>query len=254
MAAKKKETVQAIQVRRETITFVLKGTTPIILNCLARKAQGELLLPSQKKTSGDKRTTLKHDPIEEFRSSPHKSGDPKSKTLLQMPSTAFKSALRSVAIDIPCGSSKAQLGRLTYVEGEYVGIYGRPELKMDAVRCKDMNRTPDIRTRAVVPDWVALVSITYATPIINKEMIVNLMAHAGWLQGVGDFRPEKGAGNFGSWEIVELSDPDVKRIMKIGRKEQSAAMWDPEFYDEHTKELFGWFETEVKRRGLRKVD
>ncbi len=251
--ASKKKTVETIEVRRESITFVLKGTTPIIMNRLSEKVKRELLLPAQKKTAGDKRTTLKHDPYEEFANSPHRMPSDDDPTLLAMPATAFKSALRSVAIDVPCASSKAQIGRLTFVEGEMIGIYGLPELRMDAVRCRDINRTPDIRTRLSIRNWVALVTVTYATPILNHSMIVALMAHAGWLQGAGDFRPEKGAGNFGTWEISDLKDAEVKRVMKVGRKDQLAAMHNPRLYDAETVELLGWFDKEVERRGLRKA-
>ena len=253
MASKKKKTVETIEVRRESITFILKGTTPVILNRMSEKAKREFLLPSQKKTSGDKRTTLKHDPYEEFANSPHRSPYDDDPTLIVMPSTAFKSALRCVAIDVPCASSKAQIGRLTFVEGEYVGIYGLPELRMDIVRQAGINRTPDVRTRATLREWVAILTVTYATPILNKSMIVSLMAHSGWLQGAGDFRPEKGAGNFGSWMLSDKKDPDVKRILKIGRKQQLEAMSNPRLYNAETVELLGWFDAEVERRGLRKA-
>lgn len=44
-----------------------------------------------------------------------------------MLSTSFKGAIRSAALDMP-GAKKAQIGRLTYIAGDFVGIYGVPKL------------------------------------------------------------------------------------------------------------------------------
>ena len=255
MAAKKKAVVAPIKVERARITFVLKGTTHFIQNRLPNKVIHELLLPAAKKTAGDKRNILKHDPYVEFASAVHRSLDPKSPTLIVHPAMAFKSAMRNVAVDIPGTTSKAQLGRMTFIEEDVIPIYGIPELRMDPVRNRDINRTPDIRTRVCIREWVAIVTLTYTKPIINQGMIIDLMGHAGWLQGVGDFRPEKGAGNYGTWILSDLDDPDVKHIMKTGnRKAQEKALLSPGLYDADTEELLSWFESEVGRRGLRRVD
>lgn len=255
MAAKKKtdEEIRVLQVHQERVTVILKGTTPLVMRRLSEKAKRELLLPSPKKTQGDKQTTLKHDPYQEFQDSPYKSDDPESPTLLLMPSTAIKNAMRSVAVDIPNASSKAQLGRLTYVEGEYVPVYGTPQLKMDIVRSADMNRTPDVRTRVIVPEWIVVATICYITPILNGNAIVNLIANAGIMQGIGDGRPEKGKLSWGTWSLIDKSDPDYKRILKSGRAQQLAAMKNPACYDAETEDLLSWFEEESDRRGFKRL-
>lgn len=253
------EKVQVVEINRDAVTLVLKGTTGLLMNRLSEKVKRELLLPSPAKTKGDKVTTLKHDPIAEFRASPYKSNDPSSPTLLTMPATSFKSALRNVAVDVPGGTSKAQLGRLTYVQGDcsldYVSIYGVPLLKMDPVRQAGPARTPDIRTRACLREWVAIVTVVYVAPILSASSITTLMANAGIIQGVGDGRTEKGALSYGQWSLTSKKDPDVMRIMDIGdRAAQIAAMENPTFYDSETEELFSWFVDESERRGFRVVN
>lgn len=252
MAMKKKQTeeVNVIRIDTERITVPIVGTSPLILNRLSEKAQRELILPGQRKTSGQKATTLKHDPYQEFQDAPYISADPDSPTLLLMPSTAFKSALRSVAIDLPESSSKAALGRLTFVENEYVPIYGIPQLHMSVVRQAGINRTPDVRTRCIVPEWCALVSIVFTKPILNRDSIINLMAAAGVIRGVGDWRPEKGSGNYGQWRLSDPSEKDFKRIAKMDREFQIKAMNSPACYDNETQELLSWFDAEVERRGF----
>jgi len=120
------------------------GTSPIILNRMSQKAARELLMPAGRKSAVQRATTLKHVPVDEYRASAYTL--PTGDVLLAVLSTAIKGALRSAALDMP-GMKKAQIGRLTYLAGEYVGIYGVPRLFMSITRSADMNKTPDVRTR-----------------------------------------------------------------------------------------------------------
>ena len=47
----------------------VKGMTPLIYNAMSAKVRGELLLPKGKKSAAEKATTLKHDPLAEYRAS-----------------------------------------------------------------------------------------------------------------------------------------------------------------------------------------
>ena len=243
--------VQIIEINTGTITVAVVGSTPLILNRMAEKAKRELLMPAPKKTAADKASKLKHDPLEEFRASPVRIRDDSAPTLLAVPATAFKGAMRTAALDLP-GAKKSQIGRLTYIPGEFIGIYGVPQVYSTIVRSADMNRTPDVRTRCIVPKWAALLSITFVKPIMREQAIANLLAAAGITVGVGDFRPEKGAGNYGQFEVVGADDARLVELMRTGgRAAQLAAMDDPEAYDEDTEELLGWFDAEVRRRGFK---
>jgi hypothetical protein len=255
MVAKKieKETeITVMEVQKGIIDFCVIGSTPIILNRVSEKAARELLLPrGRKKTDADKAASLKHDPLEEYRASPYKSNDPKSPTLLLVPSTSFKGALRSAALDIP-GASKAQIGRLAYVPGSYISLYGVPQLFMAITRNSDPNRTPDVRTRAIVPQWACRVTMEFIKPMLREQTLSNLFAAAGLMRGIGDFRPEKGAGDYGQFRLVSKDDADFLRIIKTGgRVAQQKAMDEPQPYDEESADLLSWFEVESKRRGFK---
>jgi hypothetical protein len=102
-----------------------------------------------------------------------------------------------------------------------VPIYGIPKLVMDPVRNSDMNRTPDIRTRCIVPEWACQIEITFVRPLMRVNEVVKLLAAAGLTQGIGDWRPEKGKGTYGQFQIVEATNADWKRIVaKAGRGAQ----------------------------------
>ena len=246
--ATKKEALDIVTIKQESITFCVLGQTPLIMNKLSNKTKEGFLLPPKKKNQAERQSTAKHDPIAEFRRSPHTV--PTGDTLLAMPSTAFKGALRSVALDMP-GATKTQLGRLTYVEGQYVPVYGVPQIFLAAVRDAGINRTPDIRSRAIVPEWAAHVTVKYTVPMLNVNDISNLFAAAGLIVGVGDWRPQKGSGNFGTFSLVGPDDAEFLRIVESGKRDaQEAGMTRATPYDDETYDLLEWFADEADRRGF----
>jgi hypothetical protein len=253
MATKKDELeqVQIVELKRARIVYHVVGETPLLMNSMSVKAQRELLLPRGRKTAVEKQGSLKHEPLQEYRDSIYRARRG-SDTVLALLNTQFKAALCTAALDIP-GAKKAQIGRLTSIEGgERLPLYGVPEIFCSVVRSADINKTPDIRTRCIVPRWACTVEVTYTVPVLNATVISSLFATAGYTMGVGDWRPQKGSGTFGRWRIVEPDDKDYLDIIKTGGAEaQQAALDDPAPYDDETEELLGWYDVEVKRRGLK---
>jgi len=249
MPATKESTIEIPEIRKGRMFVHVIGTRPYIHNCMNSHAMEVLTLPPRKKNSAERQSTLKHDPMAEFRRSPIYLSDPSAPTLLAVMSSAFKGAMATAALDLP-GTKKAQIGRLVYVEGDYTPIYGVPKLMASVVRSADMNRTPDVRFRAVLPRWACKVEITYVEPILKASSIINLVSAGGVTAGIGDWRPEKGKGDFGQYQIVRPDDPEYLSIVKGGRAEQEAAMENPEPYDSVTADLLKWFHDEVKARGF----
>lgn len=253
MAVKEKSaSIEVQSFSTESIDFCILGKTPIILNRMTEKAKNELLFPKGKKTAADKANSMKHNPYQEFRDSPYTNADPKSPTVIEHIATAFKASIRGAGVDVP-GATKAQLGRLMWVNGEKVSIYGEPKMFMSITRSADMNRTPDVRSRAIIPHWACRLSVTFVTPMLTAKTVANLLFAAGLTQGVGDWRPEKGSGSYGQFTLVNEDDKAFKDIIKQGRQVQFKAMQNPEPYDSETAELLTWFDSEVDRRGVKIV-
>lgn len=228
------------------VTVAILGATPLIYNAMSAKVRQGLLLP-RKKTKAEQAQTLKHDPPQEFRSSVYRAKD--GPTLLSFPAVAFKRALASAALDT--GSAKrTQIDRLCWALGEHVPVYGVPQLRMDVVRSADINKTPDIRTRACLPEWACTLTLAYVSPALTEKTIIDLLASAGMIRGIGDFRQEKGAGNYGQFRIVGIDDPDYLRVVSEGgRAAQQAALDEPVAYDPESEELLLWWHEEAARRG-----
>lgn len=242
--------ISILEVHQGELTVCVLGQSPFIYNAMSEKARHELLMPAPKKNAAERASNLKHNPLDEFRNSTYQNRNSDAVTRLNFPSAAFKKALASAALDIP-GAAKAQIGRLVWVEGDRVDMYGVPRLLCSITRSADMNKTPDVRTRAILPEWACTLRLRFMKPILKEQTIANLLAAAGLTQGVGDWRQQKGSGSYGQFKLVSADDPDWKRIVKTGvLKAQDEALDKPEFYDEETERLIAWFDAElVKRHG-----
>lgn len=236
-----------------TLVWVI-GDSPLILNRMSEKAKHELLYPKGRLNTAERASRLKHDPVAEFRDSPYRlpKGAP---TLLALMSSSFKGAMATAALDLP-GAFKSQIGRLVWVANEFVPVYGKPYLQMSIVRSADKNRTPDVRTRAILLRWAAQLDIRFVSPLLKEQSVLNLLSAGGITSGVGDWRPEKGKGTYGQYHIVGAGpDPAedqaaLQAILAEGRAVQQAAMDEPEAYDTETGDLLKWFMDEVKLRGV----
>lgn len=249
--AKDKSTTKASEIQIESlkvgrITVWIRGTTPLICNRMAGKAMRDLLNPKGKKTLAEKQQTLKHDPVNEYRNSMSvRSGD--GPTRLLLPSPAIKGAIASAALETP-GTTRAQIGRLVWVDGMYCDLYGVPKLHMGIVRSADINKTPDVRTRAIIDEWCVPATIQYVRPQMSDNTMLQLLANGGLIIGVGDFRQEKGKGNFGQYQIVSEAEC-AEIIANGGMVQQDEAIRNPVCFDSDTAELLAWFHAEVEKRG-----
>lgn len=245
---KKDKTIAVVDLKRGIIDVCILGLTPIILNRVSEKAKRELLFPSKKKTGAARAQSLKHNPREEFVNSPYLLG-PDSPTLLAHLPEAFKAAIRGAGVDMP-GTSKAQLGRCLWVEGLRIPLYGLPELIMSVVRSSDINHTPDIRTRCIIPQWACHLTLNFAEPILTAKMVASYLAAAGMTQGIGDWRPEKGSGTHGQFKIVDKDDKQFLKIIKMGGyAAQVEAMNDPIMFDRDSEDLLQHFDDTIEERG-----
>lgn len=250
MAIKKAEagTLQIDALKQGRVTLKLIGTTPLYFNAMSAKAKRTLLIGGGKKTAAEKKE-LKHDPEQEFRDSVYRMAE--GPTLLAFPAPGVKGAMATAALETP-GVTKTSVQRLIFLPEQRIKVWGRPYLKMDVVRSADMNKTPDIRTRAFLPRWCAEVDIAFVTPTLSTHSVVSLLANAGVIVGIGDFRQEKGRGSFGTFSVAG-DDPGEHadlwaELMQEGRAVQDKALASPQFADDETADLMALLFEERARR------
>lgn len=250
MAVKKAEAgnLQIDSLKRGRVTLRLIGETPLYFNSMSLKVKRELLIGGGKKTAAQKRH-IKHDAEQEFRDSVYSM--PSGPTLLGFPAPAVKAAMAVSALET-AGVTKSSIQRLIFLPEHMIKIWGKPYIKCDVVRSADMNKTPDIRSRAFLPRWVAEVDIAFVTPTLSTHAVVSLLANAGVIVGIGDFRQEKGKGNFGTFSIAGDDLGEHKKtwdeVTKEGRAVQQRAMELAEPADDETRALLEMLNEERQRR------
>lgn len=239
--------INVIPLQRGAVTVRIIGTTPLFQNRMANKVWQTLLVGGRKKTQAD-RAEIKHDPFQEYRDSAEILPD--GPTALGLRVTAVKGAMCSAAIET-AGLTKTASQRLLLMPGDFAPLYGVPQLRCDVVRSADINRTPDVRTRAFLPAWGVEIDIRYVTPQLAAHSVIALLCNAGILIGVGDYRQEKGKGAFGSFRVIATDEKDREwdnLVKNHGRMKQLKALANPEFADKNTADLMEYFAEEVKRR------
>lgn len=248
MATKKTaEAIQVQQVKLERIKVRIIGTTPLFQNRMSNKVKQQLLVGSKRKTAAEK-AAIKHNPLQEYRDSAETLPD--GPTALGMRVVAIKSAMCDAAIET-AGLTKAGTQRLIFMPGDHVPLYGTPQLRMDVVRSADMNKTPDVRSRAYLPVWGCEVEVQYVRPQLSASAIVSLLVNAGVLIGLGDYRQQKGKGAFGSFRVIGEGEKDAEwddLTKNHGRMKQLAALSQPQLADEETADLMSYYEEERARR------
>lgn len=248
MATKKAtESIQVQQVKLERIKVRIIGTTPLFQNRMSNKVKQSLLVGSKRKTAAEK-AAIKHDPMTEYRDSAETL--PNGPTALGMRVVAIKSAMCDAAIET-AGLTKAGTQRLIFMPGDHVPLYGTPQLRMDVVRSADMNKTPDVRSRAYLPKWGCEVEIQYVRPQLSASAIVTLLVNAGVLIGLGDYRQQKGKGAFGSFRVIGEGEDDAEwneLTKNHGRIKQLAALAKPTLADDETADLMAFYAEERARR------
>jgi hypothetical protein len=256
MAVKKAETtgLEIHPLKSGEITVRLIGRTPFYYNAMSAKAKRDLLLGGGRKTAAQKKE-LKHNPPEEFRDSVYKIAD--GPTLLAFPGAGVKGAIATAALET-AGITKTSVNRLIFLPQARISIWGKPRLKMDVVRSADMNKTPDIRTRAYLREWCSEVTLRYIDPTLSYMSILSLLVNAGMIVGLGDFRQEKGKGAFGTFAVAGCDDAEMGEHAEAwtaatayGRAEQIAALEEAEPEDEETAELLEIYQEEYNRRNFR---
>jgi hypothetical protein len=179
--AKKPEAISVdIQpIKMRSVVAFLCGTSPLIMHRFAFKAWQELLYPSPKKNAAERASTLKHQPLEEYRGCFYRNRDP-----AQAYSTRYAAPpppQRGAGRRVPTWSADQR-------RRSNINLYGVPQI-MAMVRSSDMNSL----TPTSAADLPALGAASRSTtrPIRSPTTRCSACRRHGMHRGLGDWRPQR---------------------------------------------------------------
>jgi hypothetical protein len=208
-------------VKLDTLTTLIVGTSPLIINKFSHKAIAQML---GKQTGAASAGRSAKDPVADFNGASHFLADGS----YGFPAAGLKAAIAD-ACDIKSGLAKTKakgairvladcemtnLIRIFGPEGEdqgpanheYEGFDGPawPRLRQDLVR--NETGVADIRHRPEFSRWCMLLRVQYMKNTASAAQILQAIATAGFSVGLGEWRPKSKqslSGTFGTFSIAD---------------------------------------------------
>lgn len=180
----------------QTMQLEIIGDTGLIVHAWSEKAKKEMLEKQQKK----KTTKDIRNPKKEYEECFYYLDDGS----YGFPAAAIKMAMVNMAHKDK-GIEKTLIRKSVRVIGTpnkkgdiLLKIKGKPIMREDMVTIG--MGSSDLRYRPEFPKWSMQVEIQYNADDILPDTIVNLLEHAGFGSGIGEWRPERN-GQYGTFHV-----------------------------------------------------
>lgn len=218
MATKKSEIVNIERLKIEHRQITIVGDTPLIVHAWSEKAKKEMLEKQQKKTKTSSKAI--RDPFAEFMNAcywitekPKEDTEEAFAEAIQngakfgFPVTAIKQAAQSTLYRLGVIPNQMIMRGAFFIKGigenqlgEIITPYP-PECREDMVKIGGISKTSDLRYRPCFNDWKMVLDVEYnASSDMTWEQIVNGINTAGFMNGIGEWRPEKD-GPYGRFHV-----------------------------------------------------
>jgi len=196
--AKANQTTRPIilpKIRKRWLDVTVQGITPFLSHRFSPEAIEEMEGKKEKRAKGTRKAK---DPKALYLQSLYPVPGA-ANSVYGIPAVAFKQSMVR-ACRHKADRSMAEMKGIIFVEGYILPIRdSKPEMDSRIARIRG---TADLRHRGVFRGpWKVDLSIRIIADTVSPEEVLELLALAGELVGVGDYRPEK-AGEFGRFEII----------------------------------------------------
>lgn len=218
----KAEQLKGIIIKPPDIGFIdvpIIGIDPLLIHAWSQKAR-QKMLDAQQQEPGTKakKAREKRDPVADYNGARYVFRDGKNEWD-GIPAVAFKASMVGACRQIN-GLPMTEARRALFVRYDgvthyfspnscrteigLVRIYGEPQMREDTARNSDGGT--DLRFRPQYWPWRATLKIEFNASKFSPDAIVNLVATAGYWEGVGEWRPgskESNSGQLGRWKVDE---------------------------------------------------
>lgn len=188
----KQKEVELQKLKKEQITVKIKGVTPLLID----KMDMNVVEAYNKKRAHkmtEKDTRLEEEKVKDKL---HFTDDGN----IGFPAAGFAKGMIEVAPYIDGLDKKLVRGSIR-VLGNIIPIDFKTQVINTAWgRQSGISKAPRKIVRPELRDWKCKLEIIYNSSNISAEQIINLLNWAGFQQGIGGWRPEKG-GSYGQYEV-----------------------------------------------------
>lgn len=193
-------TVTLKPIKRATIKFRIKGTSPLIMHKWSEKAKIQM----REKQQAGKKTKSRdlREPEKEAKEATYTTADGS----IGIPGMAFKSALVTAAHkDI--GVEKTMVRKAIFLvcddPEKVLPIECEPPFVLESMVRVGMG-SADLRYRPQFNQWSCDIALEVDSELLQQGDVLALVSRAGFGVGICEWRPEKG-GEFGRFDIDESS-------------------------------------------------
>jgi hypothetical protein len=190
-------TVEVVEFAIREVTIPITGISPLIVHAWSEKSK-KMISDKQAGKAKNKKHDIRN-PEEEYEAAKHIS----SMGWEGFPAAGFKAAMIRGAKMIGLVMKDTQTSFFVKADDEetqLVRVYGESRMRTDMVRVG--MGSSDIRYRPEYPTWYAELTIEFNSGILSLDQIHQLVKAAGYGNGVGEMRPEKGKFNYGRFKLA----------------------------------------------------
>lgn len=192
---KKDVKLPALQIQRMTVK--VKSLSPLIVNAFSVKSKEEMAAKQQKQARLAKEAK---DPVACFNAARYVVNGKDCVTAITV-----KKAIMTAATF--ADEFKSHIGMALFVRGsesngDFIPIKSaKPRMREDVVRVGAMTKTADLRYRPEYVDWKMEFVVEFNARVLTAEQVLNLVSIAGFSCGICEWRPQKGGGDYGRFEL-----------------------------------------------------
>lgn len=193
----KSVSVEVVEFSIRQVTIPIIGISPLIIHAWSEKSK-KMIADKQVGKAKNKKHEIRN-PEEDFEQAKHISADGWE----GLPAAAVKAAMIRGAKMVGMVMKDTQAAFFVNADCEatqLVRIHGESRMRTDMVRVG--MGAADIRYRPEYPEWYIELNIDFNEGLISIDQLHQIVKAAGYGNGLGEMRPEKGKFNYGRFKLA----------------------------------------------------
>lgn len=193
----KSVSVEVIEFSIRQVTIPIVGISPLIVHAWSEKSK-KMISDKQAGKAKNKKHEIR-DPEADYEQAKHIAEDGWE----GLPAAAIKAAMIRGAKMVGMVMKDVQAAFFVNADCEktqLVRLHGESRMRMDMVRVG--MGAADIRYRPEYPEWYIELNIDFNEGLISIDQLHQIVKAAGYGNGLGEMRPEKGKFNYGRFKLA----------------------------------------------------